>query len=249
MQLCHKFNEIGSEKSSVIIFEGTKIQFLWHQNILEECESFTFKYHNLKSDKVEIACSVINMALEQSSSVADLLKLLIEKQDLGFKLNFAAKVALDQYFNYEVHSYQSNLICRCFGISRETLRDDLNQASTCRIEDWKSNYMLGMGCGTCLVLAEEFFQSEFDNPSSPSNQLLELRNQKVVQDKYLIKPLGKTPIEVIEFLEEAMPYPNIEIKKVSGYKVFLSGIDLIKLEDLKKFFLDKFNVSLEFEIA
>lgn len=249
LQLAHDFNEIGAEKSSLIKSGELAIQFLWHQNLLEECEDFSFKHSNLKEDELAEATSLVTESLKQGGGVANIFTALIQNQNVGYRINFAAKFALDQHFNYEVQSFQSNLICRCFGISKQMLIDDLNKAKTSRIEDWKSNHMVGMGCGTCLALAEEFFRSEFDNPSSPSKEFLDLRKQKVIEDQFLIKPLGKTPIELIEFLEENMPNTNVQIQRVSGYQVYVDGVSASELGDLKNHFLENYEVLLDFELA
>jgi bacterioferritin-associated ferredoxin len=246
LQTTHDFEEVGAEKSSVFGVAGAKIQFLWHQNLLEECEGFAFKQQSLAANEIDSATEIIKNLIEKGTSVAQLFEALITSPSVGLALNFSAKFALDQHFNYEVQAFKSNLICRCFGLSKEMLREDLNKGQTCRIEDWQDRYMLGMGCGTCIALAEDFFRREFDLPEKPSEKFCEIRRQKVIYETHLITPLGKTPIELIEFIQANCPNKSMEIQRVSGYQVYVVGVNDSELKGIQQYYREQHHVDFEF---
>lgn len=250
------FDYIGAEKSSVLSFEDYSIQFFWHQNLLEECESFSYKWRGAIDGHLQLIDDCIKRAQSNANTVAGVFESCLQAPELPHIIGFLFKAAYDEYFNYDVVSFESNLICRCFGVTKDALIADLQLGQTTRLEDWKSKFMVAMGCGTCEAMARDFFQSELDCPKTPSPELTELRKSKVLDEKFLIKPRGLTPIEFREFLQENFPadmiQSNIQVKKVSGYMVTLDKEALIgdiQLDDLKKYFQDNFQLDLFFTFS
>lgn len=219
------FDYLAAEKSSVMSFADYTIQFFWHQNLLEECESFSFKWSGKTDEMVATLNKLIDQRLTDSPSVADLFERLIVSEEVPTALTFAAKAAYDEYFNFELNSFESDLICRCFGVTREALLNDLQKGETVNLEGWKSKYMVAMGCGTCEAAAANLFQGQLDMPTTESEALAQLRRRKVTENNIMIRPKGMTPIAFREFLMENLPLEGPEIDSISGYQVFFKGLN------------------------
>lgn len=246
------FDYLAAESSSVFNVNQYQIQYYWHINVLEELESFGFRYSGETEKQVETIQSEVVSA--KANSVNDALRYLIDSKSLPLELQLTAKMALDEYFNYEVKNFQSNLICRCFGIGPDQLIGDLQKGNTCSVDAWKEKYLVTMGCGTCGADIEKFFRESIDNPQFEEEEALKacryskfLPSTAELEDaeKILIRPMGKTPFEFLKFLKNCPELDGVDILETSGYQVKLKdgGQDLAALSQLMQ---SKYQLKLKF---
>lgn len=246
------FDYLAAESSSVFKVNQYQIQFYWHINVLEELESFGFKYSGETEKQLEAINS--ELASANATSVNEALRQLVDSNILPMELQLTAKMALDEYFNYEVKNFQSDLICRCFGIGPDQLIGDLQKGDTCTVDAWKEKYLVTMGCGTCGADIEKFFRESMDNPQFEEGEAFQkCRYSKFLPitaeledaEKVLIRPMGKTPFEFLKFLKTCPELDGCDVLETTGYQVKLKdeGQDLIALSQLMQ---SKYQLKIKF---